>query len=114
MLKLVSNSLNVGAEVLRYQGLCFFSGHSGNRRPYGRAGLPIIPDHGGEVDVGDQYRPAERGDNVSLYRATSHVPVIQHSVDVFVCNRLYHLASASFGLGCAFQEDRLGARGAVK
>ena len=90
------------------------SGHSGNRRPCGRAGLPVIPDHGGEVDVGDQYRRAERGDNVSLYRATSHVPVIQRSVDVFVCNRLYHPASARFGLGYAFQEGRLGARGAVK
>ena len=95
----------------------FSSGHSGNRHRYGRAGragLPVIPDHGGEVHVGDQYRRAGRGDNVSLYRATSHVPVIQRSVDVFVCNRLYHLASARFGLGCAFQEGRLGARGAVK
>ena len=93
------------------------SGHSGNRHRYrraGRAGLPVIPDHGGEVDVGDQYRRAGRGDNVSLYRASGHAPVIQRSVNVFVCNRLYQLASARFGLGCAFQKGRLGARWAVK
>ena len=66
------------------------------------------------MDVGDQYRRAGRGDNVSLYRANSHVPVIQRSVDVFVFNRLYHPVTARFGLGYAFQEGRLGARGAVK
>ena len=87
MLKPVSEGLNVGAEVLRYQGLFYSSGHSGNRHRYGRAGraeLPVIPDHGGDVDVGYPYRRAGRGDNVSLYGAYSHVPVIQRSVDVFV------------------------------
>lgn len=102
MLKLVSKGLNVGAEVLRYQGLCFFTWAFWKSPPIRACwafGLPVIPDHDGEVHVGDQYRRAGRGDNVSLYRATSHVPVIQRSVDVFVCNRLYHLASARFGLG---------------
>jgi len=89
------------------------SGHSGNRHRYGRAGLPVITHHGGEADVADQYRRAGRGDNVYLYCANTHVPVIQRSVDVFVCNRLYHRASARFGLECAFQEGRIGARGAV-
>ena len=74
----------------------------------------MIPDHGGEVDVGYQYCRAGRGDNVSLYCATRYVPVICRSVDVFISNRLYHLASARFGLGRALQKGRLGARGTVK
>ena len=62
----------------------YLSGHSGNRHRYGRAGLTVIPDHGGDVVVGDLYRRAGCGDNVALYRANRYVPVIQRSVDVFV------------------------------
>ena len=86
------------------------SGHSGNRHRYrraGRAGLPVIPDHGGEVDVGDQYRRAGRGDNVSLYRATGDVPVIQCVIDVLVRLRVHCLAGAGFGLGSTVSSGSL-------